>query len=88
MVADVHRVLMRGGVFMYPWDQREPNKPGKLRLMYEANPMGFLVEQAGGQAIDGKQRILEIKPTALHQRVSVMLGAAEEIERLHTYHLA
>ena len=88
MVADVHRVLMRGGVFMYPWDQREPNKPGKLRLMYEANPMGFLVEQAGGQAIDGKQRILEIKPTALHQRGSVMLGAAEEIERLHTYHLA
>ena len=88
MVADVHRVLMRGGVFMYPWDQREPNKPCKLRLMYEANPMGFLVEQAGGQAIDGKQRILEIKPTALHQRVSVMLGAAEEIERLHTYHLA
>jgi len=56
--------------------------------MYEANPMGFLVEQAGGQAIDGKQRILDIKPTALHQRVSVMLGAAEEIERLHTYHLA
>ncbi|MFZ4055791.1 MAG: class 1 fructose-bisphosphatase [Polynucleobacter sp.] len=88
MVADVHRVLMRGGVFMYPWDQREPNKPGKLRLMYEANPMGFLVEQAGGQAIDGKQRILDIKPTALHQRVSVMLGAGEEIERLRTYHLA
>jgi fructose-1,6-bisphosphatase I len=88
MVADVHRVLMRGGVFMYPWDQREPNKPGKLRLMYEANPMSFLVEQAGGQAIDGKQRILEIKPTALHQRVSVMLGAGEEIERLRTYHLA
>ncbi|MCE7506816.1 class 1 fructose-bisphosphatase [Polynucleobacter sp. IMCC30063] len=87
MVADVHRVLMRGGVFMYPWDQREPNKPGKLRLMYEANPLSFLVEQAGGQAIDGKQRILEIQPTALHQRVSVMLGAAEEIELLRAYHL-
>lgn len=88
MVADVHRVLMRGGVFMYPWDQRDPKKPGKLRLMYEANPMSFLVEQAGGQAIDGTQRILEIEPAALHQRVSVMLGAGEEIERLRAYHLA
>jgi fructose-1,6-bisphosphatase I len=87
MVADVHRVLMRGGVFMYPWDQREPNKPGKLRLMYEANPMAFLVEQAGGQAINGTQRILDIEPTALHQRVSVMLGAGEEIELLRAYHL-
>ena len=87
MVADVHRVLMRGGVFMYPWDQRDPNKPGKLRLMYEANPMAFLVEQAGGQAINGTQRILDIEPTALHQRVSVMLGAGEEIERLRAYHL-
>jgi fructose-1,6-bisphosphatase I len=88
MVADVHRVLMRGGVFMYPWDQRDPKKPGKLRLMYEANPMSFLVEQAGGQAIDGTQRILEIEPAELHQRVSVMLGAGEEIERLRAYHLA
>jgi fructose-1,6-bisphosphatase I len=88
MVADVHRVLSRGGVFMYPWDQREPHKPGKLRLMYEANPMSFLVEQAGGQAIDGTQRILEIEPAELHQRVSVMLGAGEEIERLRAYHLA
>ena len=72
---------------MYPWDQREPNKPGKLRLMYEANPMAFLVEQAGGQAINGTQRILDIEPTALHQRVSVMLGAGEEIELLRAYHL-
>ena len=87
MVADVHRVLMRGGVFMYPWDQRDPKKPGKLRLMYEANPMSFLVEQAGGQAINGTQRILDIEPTALHQRVSVMLGAGEEIELLRAYHL-
>ena len=60
MVADVHRILTRGGVFLYPWDQREPDKPGKLRLMYEANPMAFLVEQAGGVATNGKQRIMDI----------------------------
>ena len=86
MVADVHRVLSRGGVFMYPWDQREPNKPGKLRLMYEANPMSFLVEQAGGASINGTQTILDLKPTDLHERVSVMLGSKEEIERLRQYH--
>ena len=62
MVADVHRILTRGGVFMYPWDKREPDKPGKLRLMYEANPMALLVEQAGGAATNGKQRILDIQP--------------------------
>ncbi|MDO1557917.1 class 1 fructose-bisphosphatase [Brevundimonas sp. 2R-24] len=88
MVADVHRVLNRGGVFMYPWDKREPSKPGKLRLMYEANPMSLLVEQAGGQAFDGVQAILDVQPTALHQRVSVMLGAAEEIEHLKALHRA
>ncbi len=86
MVADVHRILMRGGVFMYPWDKRDANKPGKLRLMYEANPMSFLVEQAGGLAINGTQRILDIQPQALHERVSVMLGSAEEIELLQSYH--
>ena len=86
MVADVHRVLTRGGVFMYPWDAREPGKPGKLRLMYEANPMSFLVEQAGGAAIDGKGRILDVQPTQLHERVSVMLGSKNEIERLLAYH--
>ena len=74
MVADVHRILTRGGVFLYPWDAREPDKPGKLRLMYEANPMAFLVEQAGGAATNGQQRILDIVPTKLHERVSVMLG--------------
>src|SRR5690606_20752017 len=62
MVADVHRIMTRGGIFMYPWDAREPGKPGKLRLMYEANPMSMIVEQAGGAAIDGKQRILDIQP--------------------------
>ncbi|MEY3295125.1 MAG: hypothetical protein RLZZ451_1173, partial [Pseudomonadota bacterium] len=76
MVADVHRIPSRGGVFLYPWDQREPDKPGKLRLMYEANPMAFIVEQAGGQATDGHERILDIVPSKLHQRVSVMLGSA------------
>ncbi len=86
MVADVHRLLTRGGVFMYPWDAREPNKPGKLRLMYEANPMSMLVEQAGGTAIDGKTRILDIQPTQLHQRVSVILGSRNEVERIRQYH--
>jgi fructose-1,6-bisphosphatase I len=86
MVADVHRVLCRGGVFLYPWDSRDPSKPGKLRLMYEANPMAFLVEQAGGAAIDGTRRILEIPPEQPHQRVSVMLGAKNEIERLRAAH--
>ena len=86
MVADVHRILTRGGVFMYPWDKREPNKPGKLRLMYEANPMGWLVEQAGGAATNGKQRILDIQPTQLHERVSVILGSKNEVERVTSYH--
>ncbi|WP_367065622.1 class 1 fructose-bisphosphatase [Oryzisolibacter sp. LB2S] len=86
MVADVHRILCRGGVFMYPWDKREPNKPGKLRLMYEANPMGWLVEQAGGMATNGKQRILDIQPTQLHERVSVILGSKNEVERVTSYH--
>ncbi len=86
MVADVHRILMRGGVFLYPWDKREPNKPGKLRLLYEANPMSFLVEQAGGAATTGTQRILDINPTSLHERCSVMLGSREEVELLQQYH--
>ncbi|MBU6369427.1 MAG: class 1 fructose-bisphosphatase [Burkholderiales bacterium] len=88
MVADVHRILTRGGVFMYPWDKREPDKPGKLRLMYEANPMGWLVEQAGGMATDGKQRILDIQPTQLHQRVSVFLGSKNEVTRVTAMHQA
>ena len=86
MVADVHRILTRGGVFMYPWDKRDPDKPGKLRLMYEANPMGWLVEQAGGAATNGHQRILDVQPTKLHQRVSVILGSKNEVERITAYH--
>jgi fructose-1,6-bisphosphatase I len=87
MVADVHRILTRGGVFMYPWDKREPNKPGKLRLMYEANPMSFLVEQAGGASTNGLQRIMELQPSGLHERVSVVLGSKNEVERVTAYHL-
>jgi len=86
MVADVHRILTRGGVFMYPWDKREPNKPGKLRLMYEANPMAWLVEQAGGAATNGQQRILDIAPEQLHQRVSVVLGSKNEVDRVTQYY--
>ena len=86
MVADVHRVLSRGGVFMYPWDQRDPEKPGKLRLMYEANPMSFLVEQAGGMSTNGKELIMDLVPRDLHERVSVMLGSKEEVTLLLGYH--
>ena len=86
MVADVHRILMRGGVFMYPWDKREPEKPGKLRLMYEANPMAMLVEQAGGAATNGHERILDIAPSKLHERVAVVLGSKNEVERVTGYH--
>jgi fructose-1,6-bisphosphatase I len=86
MVADVHRILTRGGVFMYPWDKREPDKPGKLRLMYEANPMAWIVEQAGGAATNGQLRILDIAPEKLHQRVSVFLGSKNEVDRVTSYH--
>jgi fructose-1,6-bisphosphatase I len=85
MVADVHRILTRGGVFLYPWDKREPAKPGKLRLMYEANPMGWIVEQAGGAASTGRERILDIQPAQLHERVSVILGSKNEVERAASY---
>ncbi len=88
MVADVHRILTRGGIFMYPWDKREPEKAGKLRLMYEANPMSWLIEQAGGAATNGKQRILDIQPAKLHERVSVILGSKNEVERVTAYHAA
>ncbi len=86
MVADVHRILNRGGIFMYPADAREPEKPGKLRLMYEANPMAFIVEQAGGAATNGRQRILDIQPQKLHERVAVFLGSRSEVERVTSYH--
>jgi fructose-1,6-bisphosphatase I len=86
MVADVHRILSRGGVFLYPWDRREPGKPGKLRLLYEANPMAFLVEQAGGLATNGRERIMDVVPTKLHERVSVVLGSKNEVARVTDYH--
>jgi len=87
MVAEVYRILTRGGVFMYPYDYRDPSKPGRLRLMYEANPMAFIVEQAGGACSTGRQRIMDIKPEGLHQRVPVVLGAKKEVERIVDYHL-
>jgi fructose-1,6-bisphosphatase I len=83
MVADVHRILNRGGIFMYPADAREPDKPGKLRLMYEANPMAMIIEQAGGKALAAPgQRILDVQPTAIHQRVPVILGSADEVDHV------
>ncbi|GAB3736547.1 class 1 fructose-bisphosphatase [Luteimonas pelagia] len=87
MVADVHRILTRGGIFIYPWDRKDPSKAGKLRLMYEANPMGLLIEQAGGAATDGRRRILDIPPDGLHQRVPVFLGSKAEVEAATGYHL-
>jgi fructose-1,6-bisphosphatase I len=86
MVADVHRILNRGGIFMYPADLRDTSVPGKLRLMYEANPMAFIVEQAGGAATDGKTRIMDIQPTKLHQRVPVFLGSRDEVAVVTGYH--
>ena len=83
MVAEVHRILVRGGVFMYPSDNK--SKSGKLRLMYEANPMSFIIEQAGGAATTGLQRILEVKPSGIHQRVPVMMGCKREVERIIKY---
>jgi fructose-1,6-bisphosphatase I len=87
MVADVHRILTRGGIFIYPWDKKDPSKAGKLRLMYEANPMSFLIEQAGGASSDGRARMLDIAPTQLHQRVPVFLGSKDEVETATRYHL-
>jgi fructose-1,6-bisphosphatase I len=88
MVADVHRILTRGGIFLYPKDTKDPTKPGKLRLMYEANPMALLIEQAGGAATTGYQRILDVQPEKLHQRVPVILGSRAEVERVLGYHSA
>lgn len=88
LVAEVHRILVRGGLFMYPRDTRDPSKPGRLRLLYEASPMAMLVEQAGGAASTGRQRLLDVQPTSLHQRVPVILGSRNEVERLVTYHHA
>lgn len=86
MVADVHRILTRGGVFLYPLDSKMQDKGGKLRLLYEANPMSLLVEQAGGAASTGRQPILDIAPSALHQRVPVILGSRAEVAQAVAYH--
>jgi fructose-1,6-bisphosphatase len=86
MVAEVHRILMRGGVFMYPRDTKDASKPGRLRLLYEANPIAMLIEQAGGAASTGRGRLLDVQPEGLHQRVPVILGSREEVERIDRYH--
>src|SRR5450755_3920972 len=86
MVAEAHRILMRGGVFLYPRDTKDPDKPGRLRLLYEANPIAFVMEQAGGRASTGRQPVLGVKPTALHQRVGLVFGSKNEVERIERYH--
>ncbi|HHY5301636.1 TPA: class 1 fructose-bisphosphatase [Neisseria meningitidis] len=86
MVAEIHRILMRGGVFMYPQDKRDPSKPGKLRLMYEANPMSLILEQAGASASNAYQAMLDIQPENLHQRVAVFMGSSEEVAYLDRLH--
>jgi fructose-1,6-bisphosphatase I/sedoheptulose-1,7-bisphosphatase len=86
MVAEAHRILMRGGVFMYPRDTKAPSKPGRLRLLYEANPIGFIMEQAGGRASTGREPMLKVKPTSLHQRIGLVFGSRNEVERIERYH--
>lgn len=86
LVAETHRILMRGGVFMYPKDNKDPAKPGRLRLLYEASPIAFLIEQAGGQASTGRSRLMDVQPDALHQRIGFVFGSAEEVERIEAYH--
>lgn len=85
MVAEVHRILVRGGIFMYPWDSREPEKAGKLRLMYEGNPMAMLIEQAGGAATTGRMNIMDVQPNDIHQRVPIMLGSKNEVNKAMSY---
>ena len=86
MVAEAHRILMRGGVFMYPRDTKDPSKPGRLRLLYEANPVGMIIEQAGGRASTGREPMLTVKPTTLHQRIGLVFGSKNEVERIERYH--
>ncbi|SFL95593.1 class 1 fructose-bisphosphatase [Variovorax sp. OV329] len=87
MVAEAHRILMRGGVFLYPRDTKDPDKLGRLRLLYEANPVGFLMEQAGGRASTGRQPVLGVTPSSLHQRIGLVFGSRNEVERIERYHL-
>jgi fructose-1,6-bisphosphatase I/sedoheptulose-1,7-bisphosphatase len=86
MVAEAHRILMRGGVFMYPRDTKDLSKPGRLRLLYEANPVGFVMEQAGGRASNGRTSVLEVEPESLHQRIGLVFGSKNEVERIERYH--
>jgi fructose-1,6-bisphosphatase I/sedoheptulose-1,7-bisphosphatase len=86
MVAEAHRILMRGGVFMYPRDTKDPAKPGRLRLLYEANPIGLVMEQAGGRASTGRQGVLGVTPGSLHQRIGLVFGSRNEVERIERYH--
>jgi fructose-1,6-bisphosphatase I/sedoheptulose-1,7-bisphosphatase len=86
LVAEAHRILMRGGVFLYPCDHKSPELRGRLRLLYEANPIGFIVEQAGGRASTGRQPVLNVQPSALHQRVGLVFGSREEVDRIEGYH--
>jgi fructose-1,6-bisphosphatase I/sedoheptulose-1,7-bisphosphatase len=86
MVAEAHRILMRGGVFLYPCDNKNPAMRGRLRLLYEANPIGFVIEQAGGRASTGRQPVLGVQPSALHQRVGLVFGSREEVDRIERYH--
>jgi len=86
MVAEAHRILMRGGVFLYPRDMKQPPKPGRLRLLYEANPIGFIIEQAGGRASTGRGAVLEVQPAALHERIGLVFGSKNEVERIERYH--
>ena len=86
MVAEAHRILMRGGVFMYPRDNKDPSKAGRLRLLYEANPIGMVMEQAGGRASTGREPMLSVKPDGLHQRIGLVFGSKNEVERIERYH--
>ena len=86
LVAEAHRILMRGGVFLYPRDRKDASRPGRLRLLYEANPVGFLVEQAGGRASTGRLPVLGVQPAELHQRIPLVFGSREEVERIERYH--
>ncbi len=86
MVAEAHRILMRGGVFMYPRDTKDVSKPGRLRLLYEANPIGFIMEQAGGRASTGETAMLGVMPSSLHQRIGLVFGSKNEVERIERYH--
>ena len=86
LVAETHRILMRGGVFLYPRDRKDPSRPGRLRLLYEANPISFLVEQAGGAASTGRERLMQVKPDALHQRIGFIFGSKQEVSRIEGYH--